>query len=215
MFQTISIVAFLVTIGAMAVNCIVSPCKECWRHPLKKLIQLLTLLLVEQKLSPAGVLRKLVYLLALLCFVVLALTGFYPTLVLGEHISGYLVMVHATFAPVFAICLAVLAVMWARNCRFNGSDWPWFQRFVQRVTLIKSTGEEAPPQSTGLGRKISFWLIIFLALPLALSVVLSMFPLLGTHWQELLLGIHRYTALLFSLAAIVHIYLMIRCKTNE
>lgn len=215
MFQTISIVAFLVTIGALALNCIISPCKECWRHPLRKVVQLVTMLFIEQKLSPVGVLRKLVYLLALLCFVVLAFTGFYPTLVLGEHISGYLVMVHATFAPVFAICLAVLAVMWARSSRFTGSDWPWFQRLVQRVTLIKSPGKEVDRESSGLGLKISFWLIIFLALPLALSIILSMFPLLGTHWQELLLGIHGYTALLFSLAAIVHIYLMIRCKTNE
>ena len=215
MFQTISIVAFLVTLGALALNCIISPCKECWRHPLRKLVQLFTLLFIEQKLSPAGVLRKLVYLLALLCFVVLAFTGFYPTLVLGEHISGYLVMVHATFAPVFAICLAVLAVMWARNGRFNGSDWPWFQRFVQRITLTKSTGREAPPKSSGLGQKISFWLITFLALPLALSIILSMFPIAGTYWQELLLGIHRYTALVFAIVVIVHVYLLIRCKTNE
>jgi len=215
MYQTISIVAFLVTIGALALNCIISPCRECWRHPLRKLIQLFTMLFIEQKLSPVGVLRKLVYLLALLCFVVLALTGFYPTLVLGEHISGYLVMIHATFAPIFAICLAVLAVMWARDSRLAGSDWPWFQRFVQRVTLIKSTGEETPAEGPGLGQKISFWLIIFLALPLALSIVLSMFPIAGTHWQELLLGIHRYTALVFAIAVIVHVYLVIRCKTNE
>ena len=215
MYQTISIVAFLITVGALTLNCIISPCKECWRHPLRKVVQLVTMLFIEQKLSPAGVLRKLVYLLALLCLLVLALTGFYPTLVLGEHISGYLVMVHATFAPVFAICLAVLAVMWASNSRFTGSDWPWFQRVVKRVTLIKSTGEEADTESPSLGQKISFWLIIFLALPLALSIVLSMYPIFGTHWQELLLGIHRYTAVLFFIAAMVHIYLMIRCKTNE
>ena len=215
MYQTISIVAFLVTICALALNCIISPCKECWRHPLRKVVQLVTMLFIEQKLSPAGVLRKLVYLLALLCLIVLAFTGFYPTLVLGEHISGYLVMVHATFAPVFAICLAVLAVMWARSSRFTGSDWPWFQRFLQRVTLIKSTGKEAHPESSSLGQKISFWLIIFLALPLALSIVLSMFLIAGTHWQELLLGIHRYTAVVFAIAVIVHIYLIIRCKTNE
>jgi len=215
MYQTISIVAFLVTIGALTLNCIISPCKECWRHPLRKVVQLVTMLFIEQKLSPAGVLRKLVYLLALLCLIVLAITGFYPTLVLGEHISGYLVMVHATFAPVFAICLAVLAVMWAGNSRFTGSDWPWFQRFVKRVTLTKSTGEETPPEGSGLGQKISFWLIIFLVLPLALSSILGMFPIFGTHWQELLLGIHSYTALVFAIAVIVHIYLMIRCKANE
>lgn len=182
---------------------------------MRRLIQLFTFLLIEQKLSPAGVLRKLVYLLALLCFVVLAITGFYPTIVLGEHISGYLLMLHATFSPIFAICLAILAVMWARKCRFSGSEWPWFQRFVQRITLSKSTGKETPPESSSFGQKIIFWLIIFLALPLALSIILSMYTLFGTYWQELLLEIHRYTALLFSLVAIVHLYLVIRCKTNE
>ena len=157
----------------------------------------------------------LVYLLSLLCFAVLAVTGFYPLLILGEHISGYLVMIHATFAPVFAICLAVLAVMWARNCRFTRGDWPWFERIVQRVTLVKSADEEAHCESSCLGQKIVFWLLVILALPLILSIVLSMFPLLGTHWQELLLGVHRYTAMVFSLFAIVHACLLILAKIKQ
>jgi cytochrome b subunit of formate dehydrogenase len=197
MYQTISIIAFLITFVGIVLHRLVSPSrKKRQRKSAKK--------------SIVGVLRILVYLLALLCFVVLAVTGFYPTLVLGEHISGYLVMIHATFAPVFAVCLAVLAVMWASRCRFVYSDWPWFERLVQWVTSVKSTGEEAPSKSTGLGQKITFWLIIFLALPLILSIILSMFPLFGTHWQELLLGVHRYTALVFALVVIVHTYLVIR-----
>jgi cytochrome b subunit of formate dehydrogenase len=209
MFRTISIIAFLVTLGGIGLNCILRPCKECWRHPLKKLVQLLTLLCIEQKLSPVAILRKLVYLLALLCFVVLAVTGFYPTLVLGEHISGYLLMIHATFAPILAICLAVLAVMWAGRCHFVSNDWPWFQRFMQRVTLVKSIDEKEYGE-TCIGQKIAFWLIIFLALPLILSIVFSMFPYFGTYWQDLFLSIHRYTALAFTLAVIVHTYLLIR-----
>ncbi len=178
---------------------------------MKKLVQLFTLLFIEQKLSLAGVFRKLVYLLALLCFVILAVTGFYPTIILGEHISGYLLMIHATFAPIFAICLAVLAVMWASNCRFNRNDLPWFQRIVQRITLVKSADEETVDKGS-IGQKISFWLIIFLALPLILSIVLSMFPYFGTYWQELFLFIHRYTALVFALTVIVHTYLLMRTK---
>jgi cytochrome b subunit of formate dehydrogenase len=152
----------------------------------------------------------LVYLLALVCFVVLALTGFYPVLVLGEHLSGYLVMLHVTCAPVLTVCVAVLAVMWASNCRFATGDWPWFERIVKRVTSVKSVDKAAKSKSSGLGQKITFWLIIFLTLPLALSIILSMFPLLGTHWQELLLGLHRNTALVFTLVAIVHTCLLIR-----
>lgn len=198
MYQTISIIAFLITLAGIILHRIASPSKKKRQKKSTK------------KRSIIGILRKLVYLLALLCFVVLAVTGFYPTLVLGEHISGYLVMIHATFAPIFAVCLAVLAVMWASRCRLSYSDWPGFQRFVQRVTLVKGTGNKIPHKSTGLGQKITFWLIIFLALPLILSIILSMFPLFGTHWQELLLGTHRYTALVFALVVIVHTYLVIR-----
>ncbi|MHC4508632.1 MAG: cytochrome b/b6 domain-containing protein [Planctomycetota bacterium] len=143
----------------------------------------------KPKRSVVDVLRMLAYLVALLCLVVLAVTGFYPVLVLGEHISGYPVMVHATFAPVFAVCVAVLAVMWARNCRFTPGDWPWFERLVRRATLAQSAGEKPRGRNSGLGQKITFWLIVFLALPLGLSIVLSMFPLFGTHGQEFLAGI--------------------------
>ena len=190
----------MITLAGIALHRIVlSSNKKLQRDPVKKL-------------SPVGILRKLVYLFALLCVVVLAITGFYPLLVLGKHISGYPVMVHATFAPIFAICLAVLAVMWARCCRFTNSDWPWFQRIVQQLTLVKSADadEEAHGKTPGLGQKVAFWLIIFLALPLILSIVVSMLPFIGSHWQESLLSMHRYTALVFALVGIVHTYLVIR-----
>ena len=167
----------------------------------------------KQKRSLVDYLRVLVYLVALFSFVILALTGFYPVLILGEHITGYLVMVHATFAPVFAGCLAVLAVLWARQCRFIPGDLPWFERLVHRVTLTQGT-DEAQRKSSGLGQKITFWLIIFLALPLGLSILLSMYPLVGTHCQEVLLCLHRYTAYVFSLVVIVHTVLLLRMKKN-
>ncbi|MHC4891422.1 MAG: hypothetical protein ACYTEO_18365 [Planctomycetota bacterium] len=151
-FQTISIIGFVVTFAGIAIPCIAASYKGYkWRPEqiVRKLIHLFTLLFVEQRLSLVGVLRKLVFLLALLCFVVLAITGFYPTLVLGKHISGYLLMLHATFAMVFAICLAVLAVMWASHCRFNENDWPGLQHFLERITLAKNAGEE-PLNKSGL-----------------------------------------------------------------
>ena len=239
MFQAISIIGFAVTVVGIALHSIAFPCgaERWWERQwdaieiLKKLVYLLTLLFLEQKLSLVGALKKLVYLLAMLCFVVLVVTGFYRPLVLGEHISGYLMMVHATFAPVFAVCLAVLAVMWARHCRLDQSDCPPLQYILQRVTRpaplrcgarLKTAGEPARRtagellcKSSRLGQKVTFWLIIFLALPLILSIILSMFPLFGTHWQELLLSMHRYTALVFVLVVIVHIYLVIRTKMQE
>jgi cytochrome b subunit of formate dehydrogenase len=169
----------------------------------------------KRKQSIIVILRMLAYLLALVSFVILALTGFYPVLILGEHISGYLVMLHVTFAPVLTVCIAVLAVMWASKCRFTAGDWPWFERVVQRVTSVKSIEKTSKSKSSGLGQKITFWLIIFLTLPLALSIVISMFHFFGTHGQEYLLGFHRYIAYIFTVVVILHTFLLIRSTAKK
>ena len=223
MFRVVSITAFLVVFGGICVHCIALAMAKGYRwRPidiLKTLVHLFTLFFLEQKLNLVGVLRRLIYLLALLCFVVLLITGFYPVLVYGEHLSGFLLMLHATFAPVFAACLAVLVVFWADNCRFDKNYWPWLQRVLGREVVNKAGVKKYEPRSSeGLGellRKICFWLIILLALPVILSVVLSMFPFFGTDGQGFLLNLHRYSALLLALAAIVHTYLVIRTQMEQ
>ena len=223
MFRVVSITAFLVVFGGICVHCIALAMAKGkrWRpiDILKTLVHLFTLFFLEQKLNLVGVLRRLIYLLALLCFVVLLITGFYPVLVYGEHLSGFLLMLHATFAPVFAACLAVLVVFWADNCRFDKNYWPWLQRVLGREAVNKAGVKRYEPRpSDGLGellRKICFWLIVLLALPVILSVVLSMFPFFGTDGQEFLLNLHRYSVLLLALAAIVHTYLVIRTQIEQ
>ena len=209
-------VAFGASIAGIIVHCVALPWAKGRRWDaneiLRKLVYLVTLLFVQQKLAPVGVLRKLVYLVALLCFVVLAVTGFFSLLVLDEHISGYLMMIHASFAPVFAVCLAALAVMWARDYRFTSSDLPSAQRIIERLTLVISREQQAPAGRPGGAQKIAFWLLISLALPLILSIVLSMFPLFGTHHLEFLLALHGYVALVFGIVAIVHTYLVVRAQ---
>jgi cytochrome b subunit of formate dehydrogenase len=210
-YQQISIPLLLITILGLGLTYVVKPGKESWKHPLRAIVYVFTLAFIEQKLSFAGAIRKLIYMLALLSFIILAITGFYPTLVKGEHISGYLLMIHATFAPILAICLAILAVMWAGNSRFKSVDWPWFSRLVERVTLTR-TNDKSDTEKSLLAQKTGFWLIIFLALPLILSMVLSMLPYFGTNWQELFLFIHRYTALIFAIAVLIHTHIIIRAQ---
>lgn len=170
----------------------------------------LTLLLLEQKLTLVGVLRKLVYLLALLAFVVLVINGFYSSLILAGPISGYLLILQTTAGGVFAVCLAILAVMWAHNCRLDKNYWPWLTRLLQH-----QPANTTAPAKYELCQKICFWLIIFLALPLILSIILSMFPLFGTEGQTCLLQLHRYSALILALIAIIHTYLLIRSKMSK
>lgn len=214
LFRLVAAIVFLTVFGGIFAHCVISAIAKGYRWWLidifRTLVHLFTLIFIQQKLTPVGLLRKLVYLLALLCFVVLVITGFYPVLFLNEHLSSYLLMVHATFAPVFAGCLAVLAVMRADNCRFDKTDWPWLQRLLRRAPVA------SPPDAKySLVRKICFWLIVVLALPVILSIVLGMFPLFGTEGQEFLLNLHRYSTLLLAAVAILHTYLIIRIQMDK
>ncbi|MFH1370539.1 MAG: cytochrome b/b6 domain-containing protein [Planctomycetota bacterium] len=212
MFHTVAITGFLAAFAAMALHFVISRPKlddvfgkdRTLRilDPLRLLVFFITLLFVEQKWSLVGALRKLVFLLAMLCFVVLVVTGFVPVIFLGSSIHGWWLFIHAIAAGVFAACLAVLAVLWADKNRLDKNYWPWLNWILHRQP--KST---APPEKYELKLRICFWLILVLSLPVILSAVLSMFPLFGTYWQEILLQLHRYSTLLLSLFAIAYLYL--------
>jgi len=212
MFRTVSITGFVACLVTMAMHFIISKPKaddlfgkdRSMRilDPLRWLVFFLTLLFVEQKWNLVGALRKLVFLLALLCFVVLVVTGFVPPLILGKAISGWWLVIHATFSPVFAACVAILAVMWAGKSTFDKNYWPWLNRVLAR----RPQSTEMPARYE-LQQKVCFWVIIFLSLPVILSAVLSMFTLFGTYGQELLLEVHRYSALSLALFSIAWLYL--------
>ena len=170
--------------------------------------------IAKQKLNLISALRVLVYAVALLCVVVQSITGFIPVL-MGKHISGYPVMIHATLAPVLSVCLAVLAVLWAGRCRFTRGDWPWFERLVQRVTAAETSAGQPGCKCSALAQKVTFWLIVFLALPLILSIIVSMFPLFGTHGQKYLLGLHRNIAMVFVLVGIAHTYTLLLSRSKK
>lgn len=178
--------------------------------PLRLVVFLKTLLFIEQKWSLVGVLRKLVFLLAILCFVVLVITGFTPMIFLGESITGWWLMIHATAAPIFAACMAILAVLWADRNRLDKNYWPWLNR-----ALLRQPKSTTLPEKYELELKISFWAILVLSLPVILSAVVSMFPIFDTHGQEVLLQIHRYSTLLLSLFAIIYLYLAVLTEMNR
>ncbi len=55
-------------------------------------------------------------------------------------------------------------------------------------------------------------MMLLLTLPISLTMVLSMYPIFGTHGQDMLLWIHRYCTLCFVMVAIAQTYLAIRAK---
>jgi cytochrome b subunit of formate dehydrogenase len=216
MFQTIALGAFLTTFLCIAVHWAVFPISGKRRggaEIVRAFVHVGSLLLIEQRSSLLGALKKLCYLAAAFCFVVLGITGFYYPFVHGTHITGYLMMIHATLAPVFAICMAILTVTWASRFRFDKRDCPWLRRLLRSTTRLRVTDPENPctrPAETAW--KVTFWLVVTLAIPLILSILLSMLPLFGTYWQNVLLAAHRWAAVLFAVAVIIHTYMAVRVR---
>jgi len=162
----------------------------------------ITLLLPIQKASFLLKIRRLVLALSVICFLVLVVTGFFPVLILGESIFGYWMMIHVIFGGVFAFCLALLAVLWAQDNRLDVNCCP-----LLRKLFLEDSQNAASGGRVELLQRAVFWLLMFLAMPLVLSILLSMFTLFGTDIQEFLLACHRYIALGFALIAVVFAYL--------
>jgi hypothetical protein len=211
MFETVSIFAFLATFVGIAIHWVATPAGGS-RCVIRGGVHALSLLLIEQKSSLLGAFKKLVYLLAVVCFLVLAFTGFYPVLIQGKHITGFGMMIHATFAPIFALCMAILAITWAGGNRFTAADYPWMSRLLRRVTRLHVAADDRPCRCSLVLYKAAFWFLLFLSLPLILSIVISMFHLLGTDWQHTTLAMHRWIAMVFVIVAIIHTYLAIRLR---
>ncbi len=191
-FRWISIVTFLIILGGIGLHTLLFPFSASGRWRLMDIIRtkvhVFTLFFLEQKLNWIGRLKKLILLLGLLSFTVLFLTGFGP-LLFGCRLSGWLLMIHATFSPVFIGCTALLALGWAQGMVFRSDS---------AVCL-----------------KLGFWTLIFLALPLALSMILSMFNFFGTEGQEFLFDLHRWCALGFVCIAVLYLYGLVRRQMDK
>ncbi len=129
---------------------------------------------VHEKTLIRGRLYQLALLGAGLCFAILFVTGFWP-MITGERLHGLLLLLHTACGPMFISCVAYMAL--------GGAQQHVFQR---NQSLL-----------SGLA-KACYWLLLLLALPLTLSMVMSMFPWLSSQGQLTLLEVHRYSAMGFA-----------------
>jgi len=206
-FRILSGLAIAALLGAIAYD--LRRCGERWSGPGRFLRQEAKRAVLDwrgrKNTGTAGtldLLRRIVYGVSAASFLVLALTGFAPILILGDHLSGVLLIIHVTIAPIFALFLSALALLWAHRLRFNEGDW----RFVQ------GQGNRRPFRKEMFLRfalKVGFWLVLFFSLPLLLTVILGFFPLFGTEGEALLIRWHGYSALLLMLVALTEIHLTI------
>lgn len=211
MFRLISLISFAAVFGGIFLHHVLFPCGYEKRFAagsiVRKKVHLFTLLFLEQSLGWAGRFRKLAFLLGLLSFFVLAMTGFLP-LMLGGKLQGYLLMIHATFAPVFIACAAFIALTGAGQYAFKKAD---ADAIPAKPLACKCGSDEGCwLTDTGVGAKAGFWVLLVLTLPVTLTMVLSMLPLFGPEGQEFLFHAHRWFTLIFALTAIIELYMLVR-----
>ncbi|VAX29608.1 hypothetical protein MNBD_IGNAVI01-1747 [hydrothermal vent metagenome] len=144
-------------------------------------------------------LRVFIYLFTLLELFIMMFTGFVPLLFTGSDLTGILLLIHVTVAPLIAITFALLVVLFAQSNSFDENDI---------AVKVNENGNNKTVLKITAYLKINFWLISLLSLPAMVSIILSMFPLFGTEGQVNLLEIHRYSVLIISILVIFHIGLL-------
>lgn len=128
-------------------------------------------------------LEKLLAVVMWLSFATLAVTGTFGAIIPGHSLAGFWMLTHVSVSALFAGSLAVLIIVRAES--YNPAN-------------------TVQPGRFGLGQKISFWIMAVCGIVLIVTVVASMFRVLGTEWQLLAIKTHRYFALLALLAGIVY-----------
>jgi hypothetical protein len=213
MFVQITVVTFVAVIIGMILHFFAKPVSGVSRGPLG-FIQLKTrafmMLIPKQGTSLIGILKRLALAVGTLCFAILLLTGFLP-LLLGHHLTGYWLMLHASCAPVFIVCVAFLGLTWAHANAFVTENG----KVILKLLGIDSESGSKREDDFGLVSKCCFWALLVLSLPLTLSIILSMFPLFGTDGQYALFYLHRYTALAFSLITFIYAYGLMRYTAKQ
>jgi len=111
--------------------------------------------------------QNLIWLAMLIGTAVGALTGIGSVIVSGSPIGGWTLILHCLAAPLFAIGIALIALLWA-GAYMGG---------------------------TCAGGCCSFWMMLISAIVAIFSIAFTMTPLFGTANQHFLLSVHRWSSL--------------------
>jgi cytochrome b subunit of formate dehydrogenase len=144
--------------------------------------------------------QKLIFPVIVFCVLILGLTGIVPPVLFGVHLSGYLLMFHLVIGALFTLAVTIGAVIWAQQNLFNSQDW---------TEIINTfTGKESSDNRIELYKKLCFWGITIFSLPAVCSIVFSMYKIFGTHGQEFLLNLHRYSTLVILILTVIYTFLL-------
>ena len=135
-----------------------------------------------------------------LSFIFLGLTGILPVVILNAHISGILLIIHVTIAPLFVIALTITALVLSHSYQFDNRDWQLLRMFISRD---KQDHFNYHLQTYLI--KAYFWIFLLFSVPASLSIIVSMFPFIGTDGQTLMLTTHQYSTLVLLIITMLYV----------
>ena len=123
--------------------------------------------------------ERLIYVVFLVALAGMAVSGILPV-AFGSRMARWGLILHMTLAPLFSVCVAALAVLWAEQARWARGG---------AVTRFRA------------GETLAFWLVVAAAFVTVLSAMLGMMSWFGSDGQVTLLNLHRVGALVLLIAA--------------
>jgi hypothetical protein len=141
--------------------------------------------LPQSRLSKA---ELLIYVLFILSVALMALSSL-GMLLVGGRMHRWMLILHMSVAPLFAIALTILALLWAE------------QNAAERVAATASTDDRILP-----GEKLAFWLVVVTGLLTTATAMLLMMSWFGSDAQHTLLNLHTYSALVLLIATVYQAY---------
>jgi hypothetical protein len=128
-----------------------------------------------------------IYLLFLLALALMALSSI-VMLAVGSHMHRWMLMLHVSVAPLFAICVTALAVVWSGMARRPPAG-------------MATDPALAPPAYFQSGERCAFWAVVVTSFLTIATAMLFMMSWFGTDWQRTLLNVHRVSAMILMVAA--------------
>jgi cytochrome b subunit of formate dehydrogenase len=154
---------------------------------------------------PFSKLRKMSYLSTLVCFIVLAITAYLQIIVTGGPLTGWLLIIHVTVAPLFTFSLTSAILLWAHLQRYNRQDWQFVRGKMNKENLSSIAKDDHP-----FWEKLTFWLFMLAAIPAIVSIILQLYPWFDQDGMAYLLEIHRYSTLILFVLVLNHGRIWIR-----
>ena len=141
----------------------------------------------------------MIYLLTMTFFLILALTSYLQIVMTGGPLSGWLLIIHVSVAPFFAISLMMAILLWAHLRRFDQQDWQYLQQVVGKKKVAAILAE-----NHDVWEKLNFWLFMVSAIPAILSIIFQLYPVFDTDGMKFLLQVHRYSTLILFILVLNH-----------